>query len=101
MPLSAPPPPVLRPGRLRGCDGLALPLLRAPAQQDHDPLAILAEVHPIPRIFSSCTPAPAPSTFEKFPWLSRVNAMVTRAAATAFKPSNHRPNGDRPELSRN
>src|SRR5439155_17194424 len=40
--------PVLGPRRSRGDDRSALPFLCAPAEQNHDPLAVLAEVDPMP-----------------------------------------------------
>jgi hypothetical protein len=83
---------VILPGGDRGADVALLSLLRAATQQDNERFAVLAEINPVTGPKSSLyskTPDPTDSTFEKFPSEIRVTAVVTFAAASAFRLSNH------------
>lgn len=80
----------------------ALPLLGAPAEQDDDPVAMLAQIHAVARAEIERDlepPPPTPFTFDQFPALSRASDVVIRAAATSFSRSNHCSKGLTPAAS--
>ncbi len=94
---------VVGPSLVRVSNVPVLPLLRPAGEQNHDGVAILAEIDAIPRpeiIRYSNTPAPTPLTFEKFPSSSRRSAVVTLAAAGASRLRNQAANGLEPARSR-
>jgi hypothetical protein len=68
---------------MRSRNILRLTFFRSAAGQDHQPVAVLAEIDAVPgpkSILPSKTPAPTPITFERLPSSMRVRAVVTRAA---------------------
>ena len=81
-----------------------LPLLRSASEQNHDRVAVLAEIHAVTGAEIdpvSKTPAPTPLTFEKLPSSNRRIAVVTFAAAVASSARNHSANGFEPSRARN
>jgi hypothetical protein len=87
---------VVTPVMLSAADVVALPPLRAAAQQNQECVAVHGEINSItgPKwTLHSQTPWPTGLTFEKFSFSSRAIAVRTFKAAGAFNFVNHAANG--------